>query len=98
MTLAALAQFDKQVADALGHSRGRHRKLAEGAAAPEDTWGYNLKPNPLLASTSAEFVTALRRYRAWAGNISFRQMAERAHYAVAHSTMCVALNKEIYLR
>lgn len=94
---AALNQLDKQVARVLCQSRGRHRLLpagVDGGSEPEiirDVWGYNLKPNPLTAITSAQFVSALRQYRAWSGNVSFRQMADRARQAVAHSTMCEAL-------
>lgn len=95
---AALHQLDRQVADVISPGRGRHRLLSGGldAVAPSeairDTRGYNLKPNPLTATTSAEFVKALRQYRAWAGNVPYRQMAARAQQTVAHSTLFVALN------
>lgn len=95
---SALLQLDRLVATALGTSHGRHRVQGAGAEVltrPEpvrDAWGYDLKPNPLEATTSAEFVNALRDYRVWAGKPSFRLMAARAQQFVAHSTMCVALN------
>jgi hypothetical protein len=94
----ALLQLDRLMALALGPSRGRHRQQGIGAdilARPEpvrDAWGYDLKPSPLTARTSAEFVTALRDYRAWAGKPPYRLMAARAQQCVAYSTMCVALN------
>jgi hypothetical protein len=89
---AALDQLGRQVAGALGPGRGRHRLPATRPEPARDIWGFNLKPDPLTATTSAEFIDALRHYRAWAGNTPFRQMAARAHQAVAHSTMWVALN------
>ncbi|SJZ41913.1 hypothetical protein SAMN02745673_00384 [Marinactinospora thermotolerans DSM 45154] len=48
--------------------RNRHRVVA-------DLEGYDLRPDPLQASTPAEFVEAMRRYRRWAGQPSFQQMA-----------------------
>lgn len=92
---SALTQLDRQLAGALGQSHGRHRVLTNNARTSEvvsDTWGYNLKPNPLQASTATELISALRRYRKWAGNTPFRKMAAKARFEVAHSTMCVALN------
>lgn len=94
----ALLQLDRLMAVALGTSHGRHRVQGAGAeilSRPEplrDAQGYDLRPNPLKATTSAEFVKALRDYRVWAGKPSFRLMAARAQQFVAHSTMCVALN------
>lgn len=94
----ALLQLDRLMAIALGTSHGKHRMQGAGAeilSRPEpvrDARGYDLKPNPLRATTSTEFVKALRDYRVWAGKPSFRLMAARAQQFVAHSTMCVALN------
>lgn len=94
----ALLQLDRLMAIALGPSHGRHRMQGTGAEVltrPEpvrDVPGYDLKPNPLTATTSGQFVNVLREYRVWAGKPSFRLMAARAQQFVAHSTMCVALN------
>jgi hypothetical protein len=95
---AALHQLDRQVGNAFAPGRGRHRHrpigpdvLTRPASVP-DALGYDLKPNPLLATTSAEYVQALRNYRAWAGNVPYRLIAARAHQAVAHNTVWVALN------
>jgi hypothetical protein len=94
----ALSQLDKQLAGVLGQAQGRHRAhardISQADAVVQDAYGYNLKPNPLTATTPAELVCALRRYREWSGNVPFRQMAAAARYAVAHSTMCVALSRE----
>ena len=43
-----------------------------------DADGYDLCPDPLKARTPAELVDALRRYRIWAGEPSFRDMAPTA--------------------
>jgi hypothetical protein len=92
---AALQQLDSQLAGLMSVGGGRHR-LTPGvrsrSAAVRDTKGYNLKPNPLTATTAGQLVDAMRAYRSWAGNVPYRAMADRAHHAVAHSTMFVALN------
>jgi hypothetical protein len=69
--------------------------MMSGKAGPEpvlDAEGYNLKPNPLTASTAAELVATLREYRAWAGSPPFRRMAAQARHKVAYTTMWNALN------
>lgn len=94
----ALNQLDEQLASVLGESRGRHRLAMAGMTAPIDegaaqkTIDAAPKPNPQTATTAAELVIALRQYRAWAGNVTFRQMAARARYVVPHAAMCIALN------
>jgi hypothetical protein len=57
-----------------------------------DASGLDLRPDLSLALTPSGLVTALRQYRIWAGEPSFRQMAHRSGRAVAPSTMCTALN------
>jgi hypothetical protein len=42
--------------------------------------------------TAAEFMAKLRRYREWAGNPSYRKMAEQAGQTRVHSTMHAALS------
>lgn len=84
---AALGQFDTELAAALGQSRGRHRLVGAGGEGTQAA-------KPLEINSGAEFVRALRQYRAARGNTSFRQMAARARYVVPHSAMCVALNSE----
>lgn len=56
-----------------------------------DASGIDLRPDPLAATTGAELVDALRRYRQWAGDPSFRAMAAQAGQQVAHTTMYSAL-------
>ncbi|MFW6640529.1 hypothetical protein ACOALZ_10865 [Nocardiopsis algeriensis] len=62
-------------------------------AVPEDVPGWNCKPDPLGASTPAEFVDMMRRYRRWAGNPSFRDMASRVGVG-SPSRFCEALKQD----
>jgi hypothetical protein len=79
-----------------GLNPGRHRSAIGAAASKQitDTAGFDFKPNPLTVTTPAEFVAALRQYRAWSGNPSLRTMAQRAEQIVVHSTMHAAMNAE----
>lgn len=94
-----LHRLEEQVTVLLGqgeHSPGRHRS-ASGQAPGEqiaDARGYDLKPNPLTATTPAEFITTLWQYRAWSGDPSWRKMAQRAEQAVVHSTMHTAMHAD----
>lgn len=72
--------------------RRRPGPRAIGEPVP-DASGLNLKPDPLTASTGAELVGVLRRYRQWAGDPSLRDMAAQSGQQVAHSTMYVALKR-----
>lgn len=71
-----------------------HAAAGRSAADPPvpDATGLDLKPNPLLAATSDDLLRALRRYRQWSGDPSYRAMATAARHQVAHSTLFVALN------
>jgi len=54
--------------------------------------GYgDLRPEP-LAHTAAEFVAALRQFRIWSGEPSFRTMASRSSRPA--STLAAALNAD----
>jgi hypothetical protein len=57
----------------------------------EDAKGFDLRPDPLAARNPAELMEALRQYRAWADDPSYRQMARQAGRLIAASTLCVAL-------
>jgi hypothetical protein len=67
--------------------------LADGTQV-DDAEGYDLKPDPLEASTAAELMAALRAYRDWAGRPSWRTMAGRAGQAFVHSTLWAAMNRD----
>lgn len=74
---------------------GRHRSSAVNMPGQvSDAQGHDLKPDPLAATTPAEFITALWQYRAWSGNPSWRKMATKAGQVVVHSTMFNAMNGE----
>jgi hypothetical protein len=103
--VAELAELFKHVVEELDHRRGRHRASGEADAVPESTpdeppadpepapaaSGVDLKPNPLTATTSAEFMTTLRSYRQWSGDPSLREMAGHARSRISHSTISTAL-------
>jgi hypothetical protein len=92
-----LRKFEEQITGQLDHADagpGRHRSATGKTPSQQisDADGFDLKPDPLAASTPAEFIEALRQYRAWSGNPSWRQMARQAGQAVVHSTMHAAMN------
>ena len=81
-------QLDRQMSDSESR-HGRHRS-ATGPQV-EDVSGYDLKPDPLSATTAAEFMATLRQYRSWNGDPSWRRMATRAGQVIVHSTMHTAM-------
>jgi hypothetical protein len=74
--------------------RGRHHLPDPAALARSKPTKSDLEPNPLAATTPAEFVEVLRHYREWNGNPSWRNMAIRAHQLVSHSTMQKAVSTD----
>jgi hypothetical protein len=97
MVLGELRKLEEQVTTQLeqeGHSPGRHRSPAAGVPGQQvgDASGFDLKPDPLTATTPEEYLTALRHYRAWSGDPSWRRMATQAGQAVVHSTMYAAMH------
>jgi hypothetical protein len=95
--LGELQKLEEQVADQLEHldrTRGRHRSTSREATSQQisDVAGFDLKPDPLKATTPAEFIEALWQYKLWSGDPSWRTMAKRAGQAVVHSTMYTAMN------
>ena len=72
----------------------RHRKQDSDATARSvipDMPGSDWCPDPGGIQTAAEFMDALRRYRLWAGNPSFRAMQRQCGHRFAASTMCAAM-------
>jgi hypothetical protein len=59
-----------------------------------DAAGFDLRPDPLQATTPGEFVSALRRYWIWAGKTPYRELARRSQSELAISTISVMLHKE----
>lgn len=98
--LDELRKLEEQVALQLeqsGRTPGRHRAAAVQAISEQigDAEGFDLKPDPLEATTAAEFISALWQYKAWSGDPSWRKMAARAGQAVVHSTMYTAMNGDV---
>lgn len=58
-----------------------------------DISGYDLRPDPLSATSPAQFMELLRQYRLWCGEPSYRDMAKACGHTYAASTLCTALNK-----
>jgi len=95
--LSELHKLEQQLTAQLAyadHSPGRHRSESGTAMSeqPGDAAGSDLKPNPCAATTVAEFIEALWKYKAWSGDPSWRRMAARTGQAVVHSTMYAAMN------
>jgi hypothetical protein len=95
--LRELRKLEELITDLLGHAGpnpGRHRSATGQATSQQisDADGPDLKPNPRTATTPAELITVLLRYRAWSGNPPWRKMAQQASQAVVHSTMYHAMN------
>jgi hypothetical protein len=95
--LSELMKLEEQVAEQLAppdEAPGRHRSTVGQAIGQQigDAAGFDLKPDPLKATTPAEFIETLRQYKAWSGDPSWRRMAKRAGQAVVHSTMYTAMN------
>ncbi|WUH97764.1 hypothetical protein OHR68_30245 [Spirillospora sp. NBC_00431] len=67
---------------------------AEPSAIP-DAQGYDCKPDPLAAASVVEFIDLLRRYREWAGNPSYRDMAERVPGGPSYGTLANILRLNV---
>jgi len=94
-------QVTTQLVDQAGRSPGRHRSASAAAAGRRgglqigDANGFDLKPDPLAATTEAQFIKALWDYKAWSGDPSWRAMAARAGQRVVHSTMYGAMHGSV---
>jgi hypothetical protein len=67
--------------------------------AGRDASATGRRPDPLEARTQAELMATLRRYRVWAGERSYREMATRlnrqsSHVRIAASTLCAVLSRD----
>lgn len=67
-----------------GRKPGRHR--ADN--------GRLRKPDPSTAQSAAEYVTVLRQYRAWSGDLPWREIAARAKQNRVHSTIYNAMRRD----
>jgi hypothetical protein len=86
---------DGRSPDSISAARRLHIQRGEGGASfpppLEDTDGFNLRPDPLQAATSAELMRLLRQFRAWCGLPGYRVMSSRVGKQVSPSTLCTAL-------
>ena len=79
---------------------GRHRSQASKSTGrqaghePGDTEISDLKPDPVGASTPADFIAVLWRYRAWSGDPSWRQIAARSRQRASHSAIYKAMHRQ----
>jgi hypothetical protein len=64
------------------------------AAPAQDAPGCSLRPDPTGSRSAAQLMEALRQFRTWAGNPSYRDMARMCNGRPAASTMCKALSGE----
>jgi hypothetical protein len=97
--LAALRRLQDQIEGQLAYAdqnRGRHRSTLGVPAGQQinDISGFDQKPDPLTATTAAEFIQALWTYKSWSGDPSWRIMAKNANHIVVHSTMHSAMRSD----
>ncbi len=100
--LGELRKLEEQVTthlvDQAGRSPGRHRSATADITGRRrsrqigDANGFDLKPDPLAATTQAQFIEALWQYKWWSGDPSWRAMAAQAGHRVVHSTMYGAMH------
>jgi hypothetical protein len=89
------ARHSGDLAGALAETRddryqARHRRMISDPVTP-DAPGLDLCPDLDAVSTAAEFMDALRMFRVWAGEPSYREMERRCGGRYAASTLCTAL-------
>lgn len=73
-------------------ARSTRGRVAPGSPA-HDVPGCDLRPDPSGIKTAAELIEALRQFRTWAGNPSYRDMARVCRGRPAASTMCRVLGR-----
>jgi hypothetical protein len=83
----------EEAAKALEDAEGRRGRHAPDTPA-NDAPGHLLRPDPGRAQTPREFIGALRQFRTWAGNPSYRDMARACDDRLHSSTICKILGKE----
>jgi hypothetical protein len=78
---------------ALEDARAKRGRPVPGSPA-KDAPGHRLRPDPSMAQNPREFIDALRDFRTWAGNPSYRDMARACDDRPVASTMCKILSRE----
>lgn len=59
----------------------------------KDAPGHRLRPDPSMAQSPRELIDALRQFRTWAGNPSYRDMARACDDRPVASTICKVLSR-----
>lgn len=88
----ALTAAREDVAAARAREHMLADRLRSRKALPDAGEYQRLRPDPLGAQTAAELIEALRQFRTWAGNPSYRNMALRSGRRAGASTMCTLLS------
>ena len=88
--LARAKVLHDEATEAFGESRPRRERFVLGHPA-QDEPGCSLRPDPSRTRNAVEFIAALRQFRTWAGNPSYRDMARACNGRPAASTMCRVL-------
>jgi hypothetical protein len=86
------ARLIHEAASAFKETRARRDRAASGSPA-HDVPGCDLRPDPSNARNSAELIEALRQFRTWAGNPSYRDMERACNGRPVASTMCRVLGR-----
>jgi hypothetical protein len=86
------ARLIHEAASAFMETRARRDRAASGSPA-HDVPGCDLRPDPSNARNSAELIEALRQFRTWAGNPSYRDMERACNGRPVASTMCRVLGR-----
>jgi hypothetical protein len=73
-------------------ARSSRERVGPGSPA-HDVPGCDLRPDPSRARSATELIEALRHFRTWAGNPSYRDMARACRGRPAASTMCRVLGR-----
>jgi hypothetical protein len=69
------------------------RERAMPGSPARDVPGCDLRPDPSGARSAAELIEALRQFRTWAGNPSYRDMERACDGRPVASTMCRVLGR-----
>jgi hypothetical protein len=86
------ARLLHEAASSFRETRAKRDRAASGSPA-HDVPGCDLRPDPSNARNSAELIEALRQFRTWAGNPSYRDMERACNGRPVASTMCRVLGR-----
>ena len=84
-------EIDRRDREARG--RGGPDRPPRPTAVP-DLDGHDNRPNPMAVTTPAEFVAAMRLFRRWAGNPSYRKMQRNCGNRCSATSFHTALTQD----